>query len=150
MKRDHFSPETLDLFGAAPPSARRRTGSARSASGSPKPAPRLSHISDGELALLLSDLVREVQRRTSGHKRGKPSPDLDRAMREAVSAFPGSAPSASELSKSRRGRNSPEITEAKRKVVQAALRAGVKPTQVAKHFGVPLSALRQIGSSPAD
>jgi hypothetical protein len=71
-------------------------------------------------------------------------------MREAASAFAGSAPSASELPRSRRGRNSPEITEAKRKVVQAALRAGVKPTQVAKHFGVPLAALRQIGSSPAE
>jgi hypothetical protein len=110
--------------------------------------PRLSHISDGELAVLLGDLVREAQRRTAGDTRR--NPDLDRAIREAASLFAKSAPSASKLPRSRRERNSPEITEAKRKVVQAALRAGVKPTQVAKHFGVPLAALRQMGTSPAE
>jgi len=102
------------------------------------------------LAVLLGDLVREAQRRTAGDKRRKPSPDLDRAMREAASVFARSAPGASKLPRGQRERNSPEITEAKRKVVQAALRAGVKPTQVAKHFGVPLAALRQMGNSPAE
>jgi transposase-like protein len=40
-----------------------------------------------------------------------------------------------------------EVPETKRKVILAALRAGVKPTQVAKHFGVSPAALRQIGSA---
>ena len=36
--------------------------------------------------------------------------------------------------------------EAKHKAIRAALLAGVKPGQVAKHFGVPLATLRQIAT----
>ena len=147
MSRNHFSSETPDLFGAPPPSARRRHGPARPASASPWPAPKLSNMSDCELALLLSDLVHEVQQRTASSNGRKSSPDLDRAMREAASAFAGPAPSAPKLTRGRPQQDRGELPETKRKVIQAALRAGVKPTQVAKHFGVPLAALRQIGSA---
>ncbi len=41
-----------------------------------------------------------------------------------------------------------EISETTRNAIRSALMAGVKPTQVAKHFGVSLSTLRQIGSDP--
>ena len=102
-------------------------------------------MSDGELALLLSDLVREVQRRTAGSNGRRSSPDLDRALREAASAFAGPAPSAPKLTRGRPKQDSGELPETKRKVIRAALRAGVKPTQVAKHFGVSLAALRQLG-----
>ena len=40
----------------------------------------------------------------------------------------------------------PVVHEAKRKSIRAALRAGVKPTQVAKHFGVPLTFVREVAS----
>ncbi len=103
-------------------------------------------MSDGELSQLLSDLVHEVQRRTSSNGR-RLSPDLDRALREAASAFAGQAPSAPKLSRGRREQDGVELPEAKRKVIEAALRAGVKPAQVAKHFGVPLAALRQLGAA---
>src|SRR4029079_8904550 len=85
MSQRQLSPETLDLFGAPPPSPRRRTGPARPASAPPRRASRLSHMSDGELALLLSDLVREVQRRTDHNRGRKPAPDWDRAVREVPS-----------------------------------------------------------------
>jgi hypothetical protein len=39
--------------------------------------------------------------------------------------------------------------ETKHKAIRAALRAGVKPGQVAKHFGVPLAAVRQIATKPS-
>jgi hypothetical protein len=104
-------------------------------------------MSDGELALLLSDLVREVQRRTDHNRGRKPAPDWDRAVREAALAFAGQAPSAPKLTRGRRGQDTGALPETKRKVIQAALRAGVKPTQVAKHFGVSLATLRQIGAS---
>ena len=147
MSRKQLSPETPDLFGAPPPSARRRTGPARSASGSPRPTARLSAMSDGELALLLSDLVREVQRRAASSLGRKASHDLDHALREAASAFAGPAPTAPKMPERGPGRDRGEVPETKRKVILAALRAGVKPTQVAKHFGVSLAAVRQIGSA---
>jgi hypothetical protein len=102
-------------------------------------------MSDGELALLLSDLVREVQRRTASGVGRKPSPDLDRALREAASAFAGPRSPAPKMPGRGPGKDRDELPEAKRKVIHAALRAGVKPTQVAKHFGLSLAALRQIG-----
>jgi hypothetical protein len=142
-----FSPETPDLFSALPLPARRRSGPARPSSGSPRPTPKLSNMSDGELALLLSDVVREVQRRTAAVTGRKPSPDLDRATREAAAAFAGPAPSGPKMPRRGLVKDNGEVPETKRKVIQAALRAGVKPTQVAKHFGVSLVALRQIGSA---
>src|SRR5215204_3878117 len=89
MSHKQFSPEMPDLFGAVPLPTRRRTGPARPASASPRLTARLSAMSDGELALLLSDLVREVQRRTASGLGRKPSPDLDRARCEAAQRFPG-------------------------------------------------------------
>jgi hypothetical protein len=38
------------------------------------------------------------------------------------------------------------VHEAKRKSIRAALLAGVKPTQVAKHFRVPLTFVREFAS----
>ena len=102
-------------------------------------------MSDGELALLLSDLVREVQRRTASGVGRNPSPDLDRALREAASGFAGPRSPAPKMPGRGPGKDRDELPEAKRKVIHAALRAGVKPTQVAKHFGLSLAALRQIG-----
>jgi hypothetical protein len=40
------------------------------------------------------------------------------------------------------------VHEAKRKSIRAALLAGVKPAQVAKHFGVPLTYVREVASEP--
>ena len=68
-------------------------------------------------------------------------------LREAASAFAGPAPSAPKMPRRGPGKDRGEVPETKRKVIQAALRAGVKPTQVAKHFGVSLVTLRQIGSA---
>src|SRR5215217_361462 len=119
MSRKQLSPETPDLFGAVPPSARRRSGPARPSAGPSRPAARLSAMSDGELALLLSDLVREVQRRTASNAR-KPSPGLDRALHEAASASTGQALSAPKMPRRRSGKDSGELPETKRKVIQAA------------------------------
>ena len=104
-------------------------------------------MSDGELALLLSDLVREMQRRTASSLGRKASHDLDHALREAASAFAGPAPTAPKMPGRGPVKDRGEVPETKRKVILAALRAGVKPTQVAKHFGVSPAALRQIGSA---
>jgi DNA-directed RNA polymerase specialized sigma24 family protein len=39
-----------------------------------------------------------------------------------------------------------EILPTKRKAIRAALLSGVKPVQVAKHFGVSLTTVRQIST----
>jgi hypothetical protein len=38
----------------------------------------------------------------------------------------------------------PLLQEPKRKAIRAALAAGVEPGQVAKHFGLPLAAVRKV------
>jgi hypothetical protein len=38
----------------------------------------------------------------------------------------------------------PSLQEAKRKAIQAALQAGVTPRQIARHFGLPLAAVRKV------
>lgn len=42
------------------------------------------------------------------------------------------------------------IHSGKRNAIRAALSAGVKPTQVAKHFGLPLSDIRRFASEPGE
>src|SRR5215204_6572662 len=119
MSHKQFSPEMPDLFGALPLPTRRRTGPARPASASPRPTARMSAMSDGELALLLSDLVREVQRRTAGHEERKLSRDLDRALREAASTFAGLRPTTPKMPERGPGRDRGEVPETKRKVILA-------------------------------
>ena len=38
----------------------------------------------------------------------------------------------------------PSLQEAKRKAIWVALQAGVAPSQVARHFGLPLAAVRKV------
>ncbi len=38
----------------------------------------------------------------------------------------------------------PPLQEPKRKAIRAALQAGVAPGQVARHFGLPLAAVRKV------
>ena len=108
---------------------------------------KLHSFSDRELALLLSELVDELHRRRDGAAGRKPAPELERALQNAASAFVTAGLEEPKRSRDRTERGRREIPETKRKAIRSALLAGVKPTQVAKHFGVPLSTLRQIGST---
>ena len=65
-------------------------------------------------------------------------PELERAVREATSSLARLQPKHSGSSR-KAPLKPPVVHEAKRKPIRAALLAGVKPTQVAKHFGVPLT-----------
>jgi len=93
-------------------------------------------------------LVREVQRRMTRDGGRKPPPGLERALREAAPVFAQADPRGAKPSRECPESKGGEVSETKRNAIRSALMAGVKPTQVAKHFGVSLSTLRQIGSDP--
>jgi hypothetical protein len=53
-------------------------------------------------------------------------------------------PSKQRIKPSQSSKTSSALQEGQRKAVRAALRAGVAPAQVAKHFGLPLAAIRRV------
>ncbi len=148
MAQKQFSSAMPDLFGAIQPPSHRRSGPARPTSGAARHTPKLHTLSDGELAGLLGDLVREVQRRMTRDGGRKPAPELERALREAAPVFAQADQRGAKPSRGRPESKGREVSETKRNAIRSALAAGVKPTQVARHFGVSLATLRQIGSDP--
>ncbi len=70
-------------------------------------------------------------------------PELDRAVQEAVTSVESLAQSSRRRRRFRPAEATPVIQDAKRKAVRAVLRAGLSPGQVAKHFGLPLAAVRK-------
>jgi hypothetical protein len=138
------SPHTLDLFEVTltiptPPSE-------------PAPVqarpPALASLSDAQLAQQLVHVVGEVQRRL---EKGRGShPELDAAAAQARVSLNRIAPGRTSQVKPPKGAKSPSpLQKGQRKAVRAAVRAGVAPTQVAKHFGLSLAAVRQALDEPA-
>jgi hypothetical protein len=148
MSQKQFSSTMPDLFGAIQLPSRQRSGPARPASSAARHTPKLNTLSDRELAVLLGDLIREVERRTTRDGGRKPAPELGRVLREAARMFAERDPRGFKPSRERPESKGHEVSETKRNAIRSALVAGVKPTQVAKHFGVSLSTLRQIGADP--
>src|SRR4051794_38716391 len=144
MSQKQFSSAMPDLFGAIQLPSHRRAAPPRPASGTARHTPKLYTLSDRELAGVLGDLVREVQRRMTRDGGRKPAPELERALREAAPVFAQADPRGSKQAREGTEPKSREMPETKRNAIRSALMAGVKPTQVARHFGVSLSTLRQI------
>ena len=145
MPRLQISPEAVDLFSFVQPSPARGSEPPRPSDHRASPPPKLASLSDSELAGLLKDLLGEVQRRTADRALRQGRPELERAIREAASSLPRLQPNNSGPSR-RAMPKAAVVHEAKRKSIRAALQAGVKPTQVAKHFGVPLTFVREVAS----
>ena len=143
MPHHRFSSQTLDLFEPVPTAhAEPQTSPVK------QPASELVSLSDVRLARLLEDVMQELQgRMTKAGKRQAP-PELNQAIEAAASMLErlGQRP----VRPAKRGHGPraaeplPPVHEAKRKAIRAALAAGVAPGQVAKHFSLPLSAIRQI------
>jgi DNA invertase Pin-like site-specific DNA recombinase len=138
MARKGSSPRTLELFEytltiPTPPSD--------PASAPAKPA--LANLSDAQLAEQLSQVVEEVQRRLK-KDRGK-RPELEAAARQiSLSLKRLVSGSTRQDQPSRSSKTSSPLQEGQRKAVRAALLAGVAPSQVAKHFGLSLAAVRKV------
>jgi hypothetical protein len=139
MSHKPSSPHTLDLFEytltiPTPPS--------EPAPASAKP-PVLASLSDTELAQQLGQLLTEVQRRME-KGRGR-RPELEAAVQHTRLSLDQLVPRpAKQTRSSRSGKTSSVLQEGQRKAVRAALLAGVAPTQVAKHFGLSLAAIRKV------
>ena len=146
MPQQQLLPEARDLFGVIQPPARRRSAPTRQSPKQSGSVPKLSSFSDAELASLLSDLVNELQRRVPRHTELGTRPELQRVVQDASSTLGRLAPSGRERTKRGADRASHEILPTKRKAIRAALLSGVKPVQVAKHFGVSLTTVRQIST----
>jgi hypothetical protein len=139
MPRKGSSPRTLDLFEytLTIPTPRSDPASALA-----KP-PALASLSDTELAQQLGQLLKEVQHRME-KGRGR-RPELEAAARQASLSLKHVVPGSTRQDKpSRSSKTSSPLQEGQRKAVRAALLAGVAPTQVAKHFGLSLAAVRKV------
>jgi hypothetical protein len=147
MPRQHLAPGTGELFSFVQPSSTPGSEPPRPSAHQPTSPAKLTSLSDAELAELLKDLLGEVQRRTAGRALRQSRPELERAVREAASILARLQPKHSGPLR-RAMPKTPVVHEAKRKSIRAALVAGVKPTQVAKHFGVPLTFVREVASEP--
>jgi hypothetical protein len=132
-------PRTLDLFedtltiptpGSEPPAA------------SAKPL-GFAGWTDDQLAQHLGQILDELQRRME-EGRGR-RPELEAATRRASLSLKHLLPIPAKQDRpSRSVKTSSTLQEGQRKAVHAALLAGVAPTQVAKHFGLPLATVRKV------
>jgi hypothetical protein len=139
MSHKESSPRTLDLF--------EYTLTIPTPRSDPAPATgevsELAGLSDAQLVKHLGQLLDELQRRMEGRAS---RPELEAAVRK-VSIFlerRNPHPSKHRVKSSRSTKASSPLQEGQRKAVRAALLAGVAPTQVAKHFGLSLTAVRKV------
>ena len=111
--------------------------------------PELDSFSDAQLVQHLGQLVDEFRQRL-GTGRGS-RPELEEAAKQASLSFRHLVPSPTQQDRpSRSSKTSPVLQEGQRKAVQAALTAGVAPTQVAKHFGLTLATVRKVLTDPRE
>ncbi|MPR12265.1 hypothetical protein FS320_35380 [Microvirga tunisiensis] len=140
MPHKGSSPRTLDLFEVT---LTIPTPSSQPAVA-PLESPALASLSDAQLAKHLGQLVDELQRRMETGRGSRP--ELKAAVRNASVFLERLSPRPSKPrgQSSRPGKTSSTLQEGQRKAVRAALLAGVAPSQVAKHFGLPLATIRQV------
>ena len=139
MPHKGSSPRTLDLFEVTltiptPPPEPTRAAA--------RP-PALAGLSDAQLAQQLGQLIEEVQRRLEKGRERRP--ELEAAVQQARLSLDRLVPRpAKRVESSGSAKPALSLQEGQRKAVRAALVAGVAPTQVAKHFGLPLAAVRKV------
>jgi hypothetical protein len=160
MPRHPPSADTLDLFADLPEAARRAVRKpAIAVRPSPAPAPTqqspleplaLAALSDSHLAAVVANSAQELRQRMSAAA----GPNVDRLVLQRAAQT--AARALVDLSGDSPRRSSGKVQapvamptglhDSKRSAVRAALKAGVKPGQVAKHFGMPLAMVRQIAA----
>jgi hypothetical protein len=107
-------------------------------------AEQLATLSDQDLSDLSALVLDELHRRVSADSGNKQS-GLDAAVGRAATVVASLRPRRPKARPS--GKEGPSIIlDGKRNAIRAALNAGLKPTQVAKHFGVTLADVRQVAS----
>ena len=139
MPHKGSSPRTLDLFEVTLTVPTPLSEAVSSPAQSSEPA----SLSDAQLATRLGQLVEEVRGRLKAGRGQRP--ELTAAVRQARLSLDRLAPRPAKRDRHLgSGKSSPTLQEGQRKAVRAALVAGVAPTQVAKHFGLSLAAVRKV------
>ena len=134
------TPDLFDYVSSTPAQRIRRTLPKVSS-----PTHELGSLSDTCLARLLHELTAELQRRKAEGTGGKSRPELDHAIQDAACALESLVPrQVGRTRRLKKAHAAPPLQEPKRKAIRAALQAGVAPSQVAKHFGLPLAAVRKV------
>ncbi len=142
MSRSASQPALPDLFDYVPTAPVRRTDRVRL--WVQAPLPELSSLPDLRLARLLVEVTRELKQRAGTRRSSKSQTELDVSLREAARTLEALLPQQEKrVSRSNGADTAVPLQEAKRKAIRTALQAGIPPAQVAKHFGLPVSAVRQ-------
>jgi hypothetical protein len=109
----------------------------------PAGLPELASLSDAQLAQQLGQVLAEVHSRLKKGRGGRP--EIEAAARQASLSLTSLVPDLARQDRPSRSRKVPSpLQEGQRKAVRAALLAGVAPAQVARHFGLSLSAIRKV------
>jgi hypothetical protein len=145
MAGSRHGSDTLDLFAdiPAPPAQKTRFKVEPLAQAVPRPAgpQRLSpkELSDDALGELLRDVIAELEHRAQDDSK---NPALRRALEDTRSALARIDRKPSRIAAD----PASELSDARRNAIRSALRAGVTPGQVAKHFGLSPAAVRKIAN----
>ena len=141
MPRHQVSSQTLDLFEHVSPSpAELRIAPVK------LPACGFSCLSDARLARLLGEVMTELHKRMAGERNS--GPELEQVVKAATSSLERMVQKPIRSTKQRQSVRAAEplssVHDGQRKAIRAALAAGVAAGQVAKHFGLPLAAVRKV------
>jgi hypothetical protein len=143
MSRSAPSSATPDLFDyvSSTPAQRIR----RTLPDVKRSVPELGQLSDARLARRLRELTSELQRRKVESTGRASQSELDQAIQDAVCALENLVPRQAGRTRRSKGADAaPQLQEPRRKAIRAAHAAGVAPSQVARHFGLPLAAVRKV------
>jgi hypothetical protein len=138
MGRESMPPATPDLVSTALPVGEKSPATTKQVPSSPHVLPKdlpnaLKHLSDGDLDLLIAASLDEAMRR------GRPPPSVQ------VDKFATTPAGTNKTQK-------PEVvsgslTRGQVNAVRAAFKAGVKPSLIARQFGISQSEVRKVLAS---
>jgi hypothetical protein len=148
MERDRTKPPTPDLFsthmvqGGSPPT--RRVSATEAAADTatqrhvlPKDLPNaVKYLTDTELDLLITTSVQEAKRRGRLPPSAQPNPTDESIQKQSSSRDKRQA----EVTKV-------SLTRGQVNAVRAATKAGIKPSQIARQFGISQSDVRKVLAS---
>ena len=150
MERDRTKPATSDLFSThmvqdgSPPT---RRASAKEAPADtvtqrhvlPRDLPNaVKYLTDTELDLLITTSVQEAKRRGRLPPSAQPNPTNEPAAKQSSSRHKGQTEVANV-----------SLTRGQVNAVRAATKAGIKPSQIARQFGISQSDVRKVLASDA-
>jgi hypothetical protein len=134
MGRDRTPPATPDLFSTVSPTTEQVTSAQEQRHVLPKDLPNaVKHLTDGDLDLLITASVEEAKRRGRVPPSGQPN-TRDESVATRSSSRDRRRAEVARVS----------LTRGQVNAVRAALKAGIKPSLIARQFGISQSDVRQV------